>query len=846
MTEAKPELAPLLRHLEEGLPVARATVFPRGTHLPDGRLDLCKQDLGPEGAALVARALRHNRVVTSLLLGADDLGDDGATAIAHLAADNETVSTLFLACNIVGERGARAVAHAVGARGSTRALWMKRNPIGAGGVLALASVLGHARILRTLDVAQTGLKRETAAARALALAIAEHPSLERLYLSGNDLGADDVEWIAPLLRAPSPVRALYLSANRLGDEGACLLASALADNRTLTSLSMGSNGLTARGVRAMTSALHGHPTLMTFELARPPSTRVLGVAPDLLDDDALGALVRLLREAPALRRVTVDGTHASTVARGELEEALMAARRTRGHVEGPSAVPEDVRAIRSVYRTSKSPAGPRRGLNDDGREASMSAREEAPPPSAADVAKCVSVLEALRARPDLLLAKESPYASVRTEANRVIAAVRAEVSVARRARSKDESKRAVARRDAHDHAAAQATGIRVARDASRSRELVAAPLTRLKARPCYVCKEPYTLLDRYYDALCPRCAKESHEKRERGADLRGRVALVTGGRVKIGHRVALRLLRAGARVIITTRFPHDAARRYAGEADFDAFAPRLSIHGLDFRSLRMVDAFAERIAREEPFLDVLIHNAAQTVRRPAPYYAHLIEGELSGGSAPRVLGSAGSVVVHATSSALLSQTPLLEDDARHDPDAFPPGALTRDGQQVDKRPKNSWEMSLGEIDVVELLETHHVNAFAPFVLTSKLLPSLEASPHEARFVVNVSAMEGKFDYANKMPTHPHTNMAKAALNMLTRTSGPALAKRRIYMTSVDTGWITNEHAEPIAESMERRGFGTPLDEEDGAARVLDPVLRAIAGDAPLHSVFLKDYRQATW
>jgi len=830
------ELAPLLRHLEAGTSVTEVTVFPRGTHLPDGRLDLCKQDLGPEGAALVARALRDNHVITSLLLGADHLGDDGATAIAHLVAANETVSTIFLACNVVGERGARSVATGIGSRKTTRALWMKRNPIGEGGTLALAAALGEARALRTLDVAQTGLAGKSA--RALGVAIASHPSLERLYLSGNDLGCDDVAWIAPLLHAPSPVRALFLSANRLGDEGAERLARSLADNRTLTSLAMGSNGLTARGVHALVTALRGHPTLVSLELARPPSTRVLGVPPDLLDDEAVNALVVLLREAKALRAVTLDRTNASAHAQRAFDEGCAEAERTRGGAIAPHA---DVRAIRSVYRAGKSWAPPTTALN----AAAVTPHDEAwvaPRPEA--LAECASVLRALCAQPKLLLAKAGPYANVRADASRLVAAIRDEVQRTKAVRSKVESKRARARRQAHDRAAEEGTGIRVSRsEADEPRALASTPSSRQKPRRCYVCKQPYTSLDRFYDSLCPPCAAESHRKRERGADLRGRVALVTGGRVKIGHRVALRLLRAGARVIVTTRFPYDAARRYAAVHDFASFAPRLAIHGLDFRSLRMVERFAERIARQEAFIDVLINNAAQTVRRPAPYYAHLLEGERTGS---RTLGQAGSLVVHAGTSAMLSQTPLLEADTEHNPDEFPPGRLTRDGQQVDRREENSWEMSLGEIDVVELLETHHVNAFAPFVLVSKLLASLEASPHDARFVVNVSAMEGKFDYASKMGTHPHTNMAKAALNMLTRTAGPDLAKRRIYMTSVDTGWITNEHALPTAESMARRGFGTPLDEEDGAARVLDPVFRVLAGDAPLHSVFLKDYRPTTW
>ena len=144
-----------------------------------------------------------------------------------------------------------------------------------------------------------------------------------------------------------------------------------------------------------------------------------------------------------------------------------------------------------------------------------------------------------------------------------------------------------------------------------------------------------------------------------------------------------------------------------------------------------------------------------------------------------------------------------------------------------------------------MLETQLVNALAPALLCDRLLPLLLASPHPRRYVVNVTAVEGRFAVRNKMAGHPHTNMAKAALNMLTRTSAAELADQGVHMCAVDTGWITDENPAPKKARMAQAGFRTPLDIVDGAARVYDPIVRGEAGE-PLSGVFLKDYQEAEW
>lgn len=150
-----------------------------------------------------------------------------------------------------------------------------------------------------------------------------------------------------------------------------------------------------------------------------------------------------------------------------------------------------------------------------------------------------------------------------------------------------------------------------------------------------------------------------------------------------------------------------------------------------------------------------------------------------------------------------------------------------------------------------------VNAIAPFVLNSRLKPLMETpTVRPDRYIINVSAMEGKF-YRYKMPNHPHTNMAKAALNMLTRTSSEDLAKKsRIFMNSVDTGWINDENPLEKASKIAKTNlFQTPIDEIDAAARILDPIFVGVNADeestngesgAKEYGKFYKDYKETEW
>jgi NAD(P)-dependent dehydrogenase (short-subunit alcohol dehydrogenase family) len=367
---------------------------------------------------------------------------------------------------------------------------------------------------------------------------------------------------------------------------------------------------------------------------------------------------------------------------------------------------------------------------------------------------------------------------------------------------------------------------------------IRAPLVLERARHCYVCKERYRELDWFYDQLCAACARTSHGKRTQTADLRGRIALVTGARTKIGHQTALKLLRAGATVIGTSRFPFDAAARFAGAPDFEAFAPRLSLYGLDLRWLPAVEQFAAAVERRFGSLDVLVHNAAQTIARTPAFYREWSTREAL---ARRTLLPAVRACVALPDAADGGETALVPGS--DEPDVL---VLPAAREPVDARETNSWRLPLGAVAAGELVSVHVVNALAPFVLTQALLPAIRRRPRGDAFIVSASAVEGQFGRPYKAPYHPHTNMAKAALNMMTRTSAGALAEERIFATAVDTGWITNENPRAMTAAMEIRGFAPPLDEIEGASRLCDPVFSAMNGADPIFGVFLKDYRAVTW
>ncbi|APE35323.1 short-chain dehydrogenase [Nocardia mangyaensis] len=381
--------------------------------------------------------------------------------------------------------------------------------------------------------------------------------------------------------------------------------------------------------------------------------------------------------------------------------------------------------------------------------------------------------------------------------------------------------------------------------------------TLLRARPCYICKQRYTQVDAFYHQLCPDCAAASHAKRDARTDLSGKRALLTGGRAKIGMYIALRLLRDGAHTTITTRFPNDAIRRFAAMEDSADWLHRLRVVGIDLRDPAQVVALAEDVAAQGP-LDILINNAAQTVRRSAGAYSALVDAEaapLPAGMLPEMVSFGKTMQAHPTaltasltpslSAVDVAELALVAGSAT--PERIAAGvAIDAGGLVPDLAHTNSWVQTVAEVDATELLEVQLCNSVAPFILVSRLRPAMAAAAGRRKYVVNVSAMEGQFSRGYKGPGHPHTNMAKAALNMLTRTSALEMFEAdSILMTAVDTGWITDERPHYTKVRLAEEGFHAPLDLVDGAARVYDPIVQGENG-VDLYGCFLKDYQPSPW
>lgn len=333
-------------------------------------------------------------------------------------------------------------------------------------------------------------------------------------------------------------------------------------------------------------------------------------------------------------------------------------------------------------------------------------------------------------------------------------------------------------------------------------------------RICLICRKRN--IDHY--GICADCQAFNDDMRKIYRDLRGMNALVTGGRIKIGYAICLRLLRQGANVIAVTRYPKSALKSYMQEPDYELFKDRLNVIGFD---LMRVDRIHELIAKVEELcsgkLDILVNNAAQTVKKSNEYYAALTVHENS------LMVEGDSLYQLALPDSSFSIMPSIK--------AVDYGETEWD---------NSWVRKPEEISPQELLEVQLINVTAPFMLTNGLRHCLANGASHNRFVINVSSVEGRFNTKQKLARHVHTNMAKASLNMMTHSIASDFAGDRIFVYSCDPGWVSNQFPPGYEISQE---FEPYLSYDDGAARVLYPVTLHLTDEKIKdNGLFFKDYK----
>ncbi|CAF3998323.1 unnamed protein product [Rotaria sp. Silwood2] len=390
---------------------------------------------------------------------------------------------------------------------------------------------------------------------------------------------------------------------------------------------------------------------------------------------------------------------------------------------------------------------------------------------------------------------------------------------------------------------------------------------------CYICKLKYDRLHFFYNQLCPSCAKFNYEKRIQTTNLTNCIALVTGGRIKIGYRIVLKLLRANCFVITTSRFPMDFLNRLNKEQDFEQWKDRINIYGIDFRYSQLVELFTEMLIEKYDRLDFLINNASQTIRQSKESYQHLFHHErlinysLLPNDQQKILNGnlqfyerlvPFSNPVQQTSSSSYPLCLPYTNDSNNSPiqTSIIVNNTSFDVNQqiIDFHSTNSSLSRLGDLSTIEMNEALTINTLAPFILNSKLkvlMADKHPNPDSTKFIINVSSTESLFSQSNKTDQHSHINATKAALNMMTRTSAIDYQKSNIFMVSVDTDLINDNNS--LEKTMIDQDYQIPLDEEDAAARVLDPIIdtykqiseEKIDVNIP-YGCFLKNYHICNW
>lgn len=834
-----------------------------GGYLRDAVLDLAA--IGPQVSAELWRQLPAQPAIRTLVIASNDLGADGITHVAQKLPGFAALEHLHWGNNHCSATGLRAVLDGLAPNAAQlQSLWMSRNEFGIHAAKLLADRLPLFSSLRALDL--LGNAMGTGALRQILDAITAHP-MEVLLLDGVGIDNENVISFCDAISKLTNLRAISLGGHHWSAPALQRILETLRALPRLEALALRSIALGPSSAPIVADYVRGNQQLKVLDLSYYRKELLAGVFPNNIGDE--GALllanavdsasslttlnlrghlwtastyqrwIQMLDEHAALQSFRVDGSDHS-----ETDAALVATmcrKRNRVGRAKLSVCDEWNRIIAPVHRhrLARVPEAAHSQSN------SSPARIAAPTKEA--LKSAISVLTAVVARTEAgepLTVDENTLRALLGRWNRAHRPAPTEDhrvdDRAHRNRALDAAKRWFVR-ERRITSSAPELDSHVAGDGGFG--------AYQEHQGCYGCGANYRELDQEYDRLCPSCARLNREQRTRTLDLHGCVAVVTGSRIRIGFATTLKLLRSGAIVHATTRFPNDAMRRFAELPDFHQWNSRLHIHPIDLRWLRDIEAVVATITAQTPAIDILINNAAQTIAQRAAYYQamfaieHEAERALPAGLKQPLLGA--EVLGDDQVRAVLELGPGAAQNQGTELEVI---ERDNEGLPLDLRSKNSWRARVSDVSLGELVSVHAVNAMAPYALLTALRPAMRQAVQLRgdAFVVNVTSVEGQFSEHRKPTRHPHTNMTKAALNMLTRTSGDELSRERIWMNSVDPGWISPQNPANSAATVRLAGWAPPLEPADAAARILAPVADRKEGQNPVWGLLLKNYIPVEW
>ncbi len=828
--------------------VAGATPSFAGGFLRGNALDLAA--IGARASRVIWSQLPAQPSCELLALASNNLGVEGSALVAKQLPGFHSLRHLHWGDNGCSTAGLKSVLD--GLKQSTapiESLWFGRNELVDRAVDLLAESAHRFSSLRCLDLFANPIA--VVALCRLLDALVDHP-IEVLLLDGLRLHARDIPAISARLQKLKSLRAVSLGGYRWNNEALRGWAELVASIQTLEAVSFRSVELRADGAHIVADMLSGHPSLAVLDLSFYRQEFLAGVFPNEIGEQGSEAILEACEKSPSIRSVNLRGNQLSPAAVARWAAALDVSTTLRDvNLDSTGNSQVDLTFIASVCR-KRNAALPRRAVVCDRWNALLAPvvrfRTARNPEAIRPADSASSMPLDAPTEDDLETAlRVLTHIVVRAEHGTALASeeLRFRALLARwnRTLRPDEPPKLSAdqERTQYDRAkdsATQASVRMTSAPVGDSTDLRLASRTFARARPCYGCHELYETVDREYDQLCPPCAESNRAQRTRFLSLKGCVAVVTGARVRIGFATTLRLLRAGATVHATSRFCNDAMRRYCEEPDFEQWSSRLNLHRIDLRWLTDIQLFVQQVSAQTPAVDILVNNAAQTIAQTPEYYQTMLLAETE--TSQQLPVSLRQPVFAGTSAAPLSELHTETDRA----------ILARDddGMPLDQRSSNSWRARVGDVSLGELVSVHAVNALAPYALLSGLRNALRLAVTERgdAFVINVSSMEGQFAEHAKSVRHPHTNMAKAALNMLTRTSGFELRRERIWMNSVDPGWISAQNPMTLAAAERIRGWAPPLQASDAAARIVAPIADRKDGAEPIWGKLLKNFVPTDW